>query len=265
MQLRHPPAAHVAVVFLTPRCNMSCPYCGSDEGFSELSRQGAWALVEHLSQQGFESVVFGGGEPTLWRGGLREICAAARARGLLVQVGTNALDLPADAGEWREVDRWVLPLEAGEAEAHNRLRPSKGSHHAAILKALDLFSAHPSGVTVSSVARLGGEADLESAARLLESKVRSGLRLHSWTLYRFQPMGRHGTANAGRFALGPGEWEATASELRRRHPRLPIILRPDMMHSKQVAFFWGSQKGLWRQGPGSWQGPLELDSPLALA
>lgn len=249
------PAASVAVVFLTPRCNMECPYCGSDSAFREFGRRDAHTLVEDIARRGFDSVVFGGGEPTLWRGGLREICAAARARGLRTQIGTNALALPADAAEWHEVDRWVIPLEAGEAAAHDRLRPCPGSHFARIMAALDLLSGGPA-ITVSSVARPDAEQDLEGVARLLERRTAGGMRLHAWHLYRFQAMGRKGAGNAARFSQTDEAWRALVRGLRRGHPRLPLLARPDMMHSRQVAFFWDREEGPWRQGPGEWKGPV---------
>lgn len=260
------PAASVAVVFLTPRCNMDCPYCGSESTFAEFTRGDARTLVDYLSCEGFESVVFGGGEPTLWRGGLREICAAARARGLLTQVGTNALSLPADVSEWREVDRWVIPLEAGEPSAHDRLRPSAGSHFVRVMEALDLLAPLPSGITVSSVARPGADGDLEGVAALLENRVRRGMRLHAWHLYRFQPMGRNGADNAARFQQTDEAWGEQVRTLRHGHPGLPLLLRPDMMHSKRVAFFWRSRRDTWRQGPGPLHGlaPLKSGGYLAL-
>lgn len=255
---RFAPAAPVAVVFLTPDCALACPYCGAQEGTVELSRPLSRGLLDHLVAQGFESVVFGGGEPLRWKGGLRELCAAAHSRGLLTQVGTSAAEMPADAADWREVDRWVLPLESDQAPAHDALRPMHGSHHAKVLEALDKLQRRGQSVTISSVARLGGEMDLEGLAQMLERKQASGLRLHAWHLYRFQAMGRRGKANADRFALDDQAWTALSQGLRKAHPRLPLLLRPDMMHSKKVAFFWATAKGLLRQGPGPWEGEVEL-------
>jgi len=253
----------VAVVFLTPACALDCPYCGADDRYGVLNRPQAWALMESLAQQGFQSVVLGGGEPLLWPHGLRELCAAARSRGLLVQVGTSAAQLPDDAAEWRQVDRWVLPLESADAAAHDALRPMPdgSSHHARVLAALGNFACGGGEVTVSSVARLGGEADLRGVGGLLERLRADGLRLHAWHLYRFQAMGRHGAANAPRFALQDTEWAAVSRSLRRDFPRIPVLLRPDMMHSKSVAFFWVTPQGLWRQGPLDFKGLVELDSP----
>lgn len=260
------PEASVAVVFLTPACAMDCPYCGADDRYGVFSRAQAWGLVEALSRQGFQSVVLGGGEPLLWPHGLRELCAAARSRGLLVQVGTSAAGLPVDALEWRQVDRWVLPLESADAAAHNALRPLAGaSHHARVLRALDECARTGVSVTLSSVARRGGEDDLRSVGRLLESLRAQGLKLHAWHLYRFQGMGRRGSTNALRFALEDAQWEELSQGLRAAFPRLPVLLRPDMMHSKSVAFFWSTPAGLWRQGPLGFSGLVEFDAPgLAL-
>ncbi|HTB34021.1 MAG TPA: radical SAM protein [bacterium] len=267
MQRLTPPPAHagIAVVMLTPACELHCSFCGAEESFGVLSRLQARALVEGLSTQGFESVVFGGGEPTLWPHGLREICAAARARGLLTQIGTSAYRLPGDVSEWREVDRWVLPLESGRAEAHDALRTCEGGHHAKVLRALHGFAMQGASVTVSTVARRGAEDDLLSAGALLESLRAAGLRLHAWHVYRFQAMGRLGRLNGGRFALSDEEWAQTSQRLKQRFEKLPLLLRPDMMHSHEVAFFWATPKGLWRQGPGQWHGLVETETLGALS
>lgn len=250
------PGAKVAVVFLTPDCDMACPYCGAEEGFFSLGQAGAEGLLKRLAAAGFESVVFGGGEPLLWGGDLRALAGMAQGLGLLVQVGSNLRRLPPDAPAWPEVDRWVLPLESGEAQAHDALRPGAASHHARVLAALDLFARARRVVTVSSVARVDGQADLDSVASLLRARIRAGLRLHAWHVYRFQPMGRGGRLHAGRFQQSDDAWKTTALELRRRHADLPLLLRPDMLRSRQVAFFWKKGANIWRQGPGDWSGPL---------
>ena len=254
------PAAKVAVLMLTPACELHCEFCGADENFSVISRMQARAVVEALSNQGFESVVFGGGEPTLWPHGLRELCTAARARGLVTQVGTSAARLPMDVAEWREVDRWVLPLESGSAAVHDALRPTEGGHHAKVLKALHGFAMQGASVTVSTVARRGAEEDLVSVGKQLEGLRRAGLRLHAWHIYRFQPMGRLGRLNSDRFQMDDEEWEGQGLRLKQRFGRLPVLLRPDMMHSHDVAFFWSTAQGLWRQGPGDWQGLVETET-----
>lgn len=259
------PGAKVAVVFLTPDCDMACPYCGAEEGFPSLSQAGAEGLLARLAAAGFESVVLGGGEPLCWPGDLRKLAGVAQGLGLLVQVGSNLQRLPPDAPAWPEVDRWVLPLESGKAKAHDALRPGPQSHHAMVLAALDLFARARRVVTVSSVARADGQADLDGVAALLRARVRLGLRLHAWHVYRFRPMGRGGRLHAGRFQQSDDAWQATALELRRRHADLPLLLRPDMLHSKQVAFFWKKGAKIWRQGPGDWSGPWLQPSAEALA
>lgn len=257
------PQADIAVVMLTPACDMACPYCGAESAFRPLGEAEARALMPGLKAQGFRSVVLGGGEPFCWKGDLRALAGRARDCGLELQVGSNLRRLPADAPAWPEVGRWVLPLESDAAAAHDALRPGSPSHHGVVLAALDAFQAAGASVTLSSVARLDGDADLHGVARFLERRIAQGLRVHAWHLYRFQPMGRGGRDHAGRFAQSDAQWKALAASLKLAHPSLPILLRPDLLHSKQVAFFWGAARGLWRQGPGVWHGPLSARSERA--
>ena len=256
------PAAAVAVVMLTPDCDMACPYCGAESNFQALSESQALSLMPALAAQGFTSVVLGGGEPFCWQGDLRALAAKAQSCGLLTQVGSNLQQMPADAPAWPQVDRWVVPFESASALAHNALRPTHGSHHALVLQALDAFQAAGKAVTLSSVARRGSEQELHGVAQLLNHRRNSGLKLHAWHIYRFQAMGRSGRFNANRFSLDDSQWQSLAQALKTRHHQLPILLRPDLLHSRQVAFFWGSPAGLWRQGPLQWSGPAQ-DPPTA--
>jgi MoaA/NifB/PqqE/SkfB family radical SAM enzyme len=246
------PGAQVAVVMLTPACDMACPYCGAEEGFRALDEPEAHALMPRLAAQGFASVVLGGGEPLCWRGDLRALAAVAKAHGLLVQVGSNLRRLPADAPAWTEVDRWVLPLESMLASEHDALRPGAPSHHGVVLAAMDAFQAAGKPVTVSSVARRGGEGELSRLGVWLRGRRAQGMDLHAWHIYRFQAMGRGGLHNQDRFTQTDAQWQALAHGLKAANPGLPILLRPDLLHSKQVAFYWGEADGLRRQGPGAW-------------
>lgn len=252
VQVSVAPAADIAVVMLTPACDMDCPYCGAEAQFRALGTAEAAALMADLRAQGFRSVVLGGGEPFCWTGDLRALAAQAQASGLTVQVGSNLRRMPSEAPRWPEIDRWVLPLESAEAAAHDALRPGVPSHHAVVLAALDAFQGAQATVTISSVARLGGETELHGLADWLQRRVAAGLKLHAWHLYRFQAMGRGGSHNAARFAQDDAQWQALAQGLKAAHPGLPILLRPDLLHSKQVAFFWGDAGGIQRQGPGLW-------------
>lgn len=253
-----PPGPTVGVIFLTAACDMQCPYCGADELFPPLPMAQARSLLQALALNGYESVVLGGGEPFLWPGDLRALAGCAKALGLQTQIGTNLNALPPDAPSWPEVDRWVLPLESSDASAHDALRPGPPSHHAHVTRCLDAFQKAGSAVTVSSVARQGAAEDLHRVGQALRERRAAGLRLHAWHIYRFQAMGRGGRHSADRFGMSDTDWKSLALELKDRHKDLPLLLRPDMLHSKQVAFFWNTPRGLWRQGPLSLSGPVEL-------
>jgi hypothetical protein len=159
------------------------------------------------------------------------------------------------APQWDEVDRWVIPFESASSAAHDALRPGNESHQAIVLRALQAFSAAGASVTISSVARHNGETDLRSVGDLLHAWTAWGLNLHAWHIYRFQAEGRNGSKHAAEFSLADEDWKNMVEGVRKRHPELPMLLRPDLYHSKQVAFFWAGAQGFWRQGPLQWSGP----------
>jgi MoaA/NifB/PqqE/SkfB family radical SAM enzyme len=258
-----PPPVSVAVLMLTAACDMDCPYCGAEDAFRAMEQAEAEGLCASLASAGVRSVVLGGGEPFCWRGDLRRLAGAAKAAGLEVQVGSNLRRLPTDAPRWPEVDRWVLPLESADPERHDALRPGAPSHYGVVRAGLESFLRAGREVTVSSVARPGAEADLRGVGALLEAQRLLGLRLHAWHLYRFQPMGRHGREHAARFSQDEAQWRDLALGLRARYPGLPLLLRPELLRSRDVAFFWGVPGGIWRQGPRAWSGPAAAAVPLA--
>lgn len=227
----------VGVLMLTAHCGMGCEFCGADAYMKDLPPKKVQAALARLYGQGIRSLVLGGGEPFLWSGDLWALARSAKSSGFEVQVGTNGRALPGDFARREEVDRWVLPLESADSSVHDQLRPSEESHFAVIESALQACLQAGREVTISTVVSTVTAKGLEKIARKLEAWIAQGGRLHAWHLYRFQPEGRKGEANADRFFITEEEYLAAAEKVRSRHGRLNILLRPDLYHSHQVAFF----------------------------
>jgi MoaA/NifB/PqqE/SkfB family radical SAM enzyme len=218
---------------------MDCPFCGADAGFETMDFETALDLLKELKRASLESVVLGGGEPMLWKGGLQRLAQEARRLGLLVQIGSNATRVGADPRFLKSFDRWVLPLESLPGGAHEGMRPwGPGPHALVVLQLMERLKALGVEVTLSSVVTPENLDQLPELGRLIRGYQREGGRLHAWHLYRFLPQGRGGECNASRFQTQPGEFELLGARLKEGFPQLRIYLRGDMYHSRQVGFYW---------------------------
>lgn len=234
----------VAVLFLTPACNMRCSFCGSDEGFEPMGWIQAVSLLQKLKAEGATSVVLGGGEPFLWSEDPVELASIGRRLGLHMQVGTNVTGAPRSSEALRAFDRWVLPIESMSEEVHNHMRPlpHDRSHLKTILSHLEDLRRARVEATISSLVSAKNFDDLLDVGDYLRSYVQSGGRLHAWHLYRFLPLGRGGSLHAADFLTSPEVYAELGILLKARFPDLKIYRRPDMYHSKSVTFYW-SEKG----------------------
>lgn len=232
----------IAVVFLHGGCSMGCLFCVSDTALEGMTPALFARALDLLEDRGFEEIVIGGGEPTEWPHDWRTAASAAKARGFLVQLGTNGRLLPPGYPEFDAVDRYVLPLDGATAETHDRLRPSGGrtgeSHHRLILRRLEELRAAGREVTVSTVVNALNVREIGGIAARLNHHVESGGRLHAWHLYRFLPVGRGGARHAAELALPDTAYGAAVALARAAAPDLTIYKRPDMRHSRTVDFFW---------------------------
>jgi len=229
----------IASLFLLPQCDMGCRFCASEAGFSTMDFDQALGLLLALRRRGVESVVFGGGEPSLWPHGLGRICGAAKRLGFLVQVCTNGVALPQGFERDPRVDRYILPLESADPAVHDRIRRrAGGSHHAIVLERLAALAGSGTEVTMSTVVTRDNVDGLEAIADLLARARRHGLSIHAWHLYRFLAVGRGGAANAASLDVGRGEFLRTCAAVRRRDPGFRIYRRDDMLRSSTVEFFW---------------------------
>lgn len=228
----------IAVLFLTPHCNMTCRFCIAGEGFRALRPGDVSAMLAGLRAAGAGNVIFGGGEPLSWPHDLRAAASAAKDMGFIVQVGTNGIALHGGIMCCESIDRFILPLESARPDLHDSLRRAGNGHHAIVLARLAALASLGREVTVSTVVTRENAYALPELAALLGSYAQGGGKLHAWHLYRFLPMGRGGAPNAARLDLPKAEYDAACDAVKAAFPRLPVLKRPDMTHSATVGFFW---------------------------
>ena len=232
------PHKWIAALFLLPDCNLSCSFCASGLGFETATFEQIETLLEDLHGTSIRSVVFGGGEPTLWPHGLERICARAAELGFLVQVCTNGVALPWGFERMEGVDRFILPLEAADAEIHQSLRRSSRRHLPVVLDRVRTLTAAGREMTFSTVVTSQNRDQLRPVGRMIQSFQEAGARIHAWHLYRFLPVGRGGTGDPAGLSIGEDEFLRAAERARRPSLGFPVYRRDNMLASTSVEFFW---------------------------
>ena len=245
----------IAVVMLHGDCDMHCTFCITDNHVETMTRSDYAGALTRLRCSGFANLVIGGGEPFCWPEGVGTAARMAKAAGFYVQVGTNGVRMPDHDVHGDCVDRYVVPLDAHDAETHNSMRRMPGNdnnHHGLILRRLEQFRQWRRSVTVSTVVSRANLDRIVSVGDLLADYVADGGRLHAWHLYCFIPRGRGGSKAAGTLGIYPTEFNEAVNQARRQHYPYLIYKRPDMRHSATVDFFW-RQKGRLCAGSEVWE------------
>lgn len=232
----------IAVIMLHGGCNMKCGFCITDDRLECMTAAEYGKTLTRVKEQGFQNVVLGGGEPFLWPSGVDYATRKARDMGFLVQVGTNGVNMP-DRDIYRDsVDRYVLPLDAHNAEGHNTIRRfvdrGKSDHYAIIGARLQQCREWGRPVTVSTVVSGQNHADINGIGDFLADYVAQGGRLHAWHLYRFIPRGRGGARAGEVLNISRTEFDTAVHKSRQQNYPFTIFKRPDMRHSSSVDFFW---------------------------
>lgn len=245
----------IAVVMLHGDCNMQCRFCITDNHVEAMTTDAYDRALARLEEEDFRNVVIGGGEPFCWHGGVRYAAESAKERGFYVQVGTNGILMPNQDIYRHCVDRYVLPLDAADAEGHDCLRSLPGtseSHHGLILHRLRQIRDWGRSVTVSTVVSRKNLQNIVAIGDLLADYVADGGCLHAWHLYCFVPRGRGGSRAAAALGISRDEFNEAAYRVLAQHYPYVIFKRPDMRHSATVDFFW-QEGGNLRVGSEVWR------------
>jgi MoaA/NifB/PqqE/SkfB family radical SAM enzyme len=229
---------NVAVIFLHPACNMTCTFCITEDHFDAMTQDQAVGLLRLLKEEGFRSVVLGGGEPFQWPGDLLGLTREAKRLGFLVQIGTNAIALPEGFASVETIDRYVIPLESASSEVHNAMRFYKNRHHELIIGCLNrLRDAHKS-VTLSTIITKINKDGLKSLAEFLMDLDRPRPFIHAWHLYKFIPEGRGGKSNADALMVSEQDYNNVCGQVLGMGLPFKVYRRKDMYRSRSVDFFW---------------------------
>lgn len=119
---------------LTGRCNLRCDFCfGPKHEIPPIKTNLAIDVINKLADNGVESVVFTGGEPTLVKD-LPKILSFAKDRKLFTVLSTNGIPLSLNKNLLDEVvpnlDWIALPLEADNSKLNEFMRPAPDGNKA---------------------------------------------------------------------------------------------------------------------------------------
>jgi len=119
-------------------CNYNCVFCSIEPGKRKISKTTLEALadISRAQKEGFRTIGFGGGEPTI-RPDIIRLAAAAKASGFqTIRVQTNGIMLsyPGFAGRLAEAgaNYFKFSIHGHSAEVHDRLTRVKGSFDRAV-------------------------------------------------------------------------------------------------------------------------------------
>jgi Fe-coproporphyrin III synthase len=197
---------------LTYRCNLQCAPCPyhrrEDASREDIHWEAATSALDALHRAGCRIVVFEGGEPLLWRDGMKtfsDLAGYARKRFLCTAATTNGtvpLDVPVDV-LWVSLD--------GSKETHDRLRSDSFD------RAWDNLGRSSHGkLFVHFTMNRENWRDLE---RLLD-RLRQRPKVRGVTVQLFYPYGQGEKA----LALEPAErLEAIQTVIRLKEWGYPII------------------------------------------
>ena len=229
----------VAVMMLQPQCNMICNFCVTEDNFKSMSFEQAVAMLEHLKSIGVKSLVIGGGEPFDWPHDVLALTQKAKSIGFgTVQIGTNAVALPAGFAQVESVDRYVIPLESFESIAHNQMRKYKNQHHQIIMAVLTELGKAGKGVTISTVVTSFNKDEVLSVGSFLQRYHREYKNVHAWHIYQFLPIGRGGALNAENLAVPETVYIEVTAKAQAMNLPFKVFKRPQMYNSQTVDFFW---------------------------
>lgn len=154
-------------------CNLRCVYCRCPDEATRLLSTAQWQdIIRGLGALGTMRIKFQGGEPTL-RTDFRELCAAARAAGILAAVVTNGLAIAADPTLLDSLDEVVFSLDSPDA-ARNDAQRGAGVH-AQVVRAIAAARARRLPTFVNMVVTRATLGDMEAMLDFCEAH---GIGLH---------------------------------------------------------------------------------------
>ncbi len=165
---------------------MDCQFCYLDFGekASDLSK---WiAIIDRVSEFGFDSITFGGGDPFNYKDFSTLLSYTRRKKpSAFIQVDTNGLGIKEEhyAFLTRESDLVGLPLDGSCEEVHREMR-GMANHFDKVIALMRRLSERGAHIKINTVVGSHNIGDLLRLSNLLRP-----FRPDIWSLYEFWSLG----------------------------------------------------------------------------
>lgn len=204
-------------------CNLKCNFCfGPNHEIPAMRTDFAVDVIDKLSRNGVESIVFTGGEPTLIKD-LPVILSAAKNRNLATVLSTNGLTLASKEELLDEIaphlDWIALPLEADTPEVNADMRvgftPDAGiKHFDAVLGLIPRIRERYPDLKIK-LGTVVAQPNSDHVAGIPDLLVSRGATPDTWKLYQVSPS-EYGKLNYSNLEISDEEFERVYEEARAR-------------------------------------------------
>ena len=203
-------------------CNMDCGFCFSDwrNPVIELDTEDAKRAILSMKKNGLEAINFTGGEPLL-REDIGDILRYSKSLDLTTILSTNGILLEKRIEEIAgHVDFIGLPLDSGEENVHNHLRPTRAAynHHGLVVRLIDMLDEDYGkiGVKVNTIVTQQNASSVIGIGCIIDGKA------ISWKLSHFIASG-YGAQNEHRYAISEQGYLTVVNQCRKAYPQINIV------------------------------------------
>lgn len=174
------------IINFTKMCVLDCEWCYVPFDNKEISQEKLISVINRISELGFHSVTFGGGDPFQFKD-LAPAIIKAKKLGLFVHVDTHAITLSENKENSHLLDNYIdligLPLDGSTEKIHDLMRGRTG-HYDLIIDKLSWLKNYKVSIKLNTIVTSVNEFDLANLEKLVQ-------RIHPerWSIYQFWPIG----------------------------------------------------------------------------
>ena len=175
-----------AILNFTRKCTLNCEWCYVPFDSQPISKEKLISVIKRVSDLGFDSVTFGGGDPFQFKY-IVPVIKNAKELGLFVHIDTHAITLSEsiENAELLEnhVDLIGLPLDGSASHIHDLMRGAVG-HYELINNKFAWVKTHSIAIKLNTIVSSINKDDLENLSQLILK-----LQPDRWSIYQFWPVG----------------------------------------------------------------------------